>query len=107
MKPNRLIQKIFAIILLFVFSQKAVVGLYLHNWLHVTNSEHSSSNPIAPNVTSYTCNCADDFSMPFTESSACINQTISSPEAEFIGFHKFLVPFTSTFFYSLRGPPVI
>jgi len=103
MKPNRLILKSFAIILLLVFSQKIGAGLYLHNWLHTTNCKQSS--PIGSNVVGYACNCVDDFSMPFAESLEPATQTIPSTEVEFISFHKFLIPLSATFFYSLRGPP--
>jgi len=103
MKPNQRILKSFAIILLLVFSQKVGAGLYLHNWLHAINFEQSS--PIGSNVVKYSCNCVDDFSMPFAETLDCFDQPITSAEGEFIGFRKFLVPFSPTFFYSLRGPP--
>jgi|SRR5438552_18406380 len=104
MKPNRLIQKIFAIILLFVFSQKAVVGLYLHNWLHVTNCKQSSQST-GPRVVGTSCNCVDDFSIPFAENPEKVSEIISSLEIELSAPNKFFIPLTSPLFYCLRGPP--
>jgi hypothetical protein len=104
MKPNQHILKSFAIILLLVFSQKIGLGLYLHNWLHTNNCQQSL--PIGNNVSGYTCSCVDDFSMPFAGNLEPVTQTISTERVEFIACHKFLIPFSSTFFHSLRGPPV-
>jgi hypothetical protein len=106
MKSNQLKLKGLAIILLLTFSQKMGAGLYLHNWLHLKNCKQSSQSG-GTNVINYNCTCVDDFSMPFAESLEPVTQTISSAEIEFISFHKFLAPFSPTFFNSLRGPPVI
>jgi len=106
MKPNRHIQKSFAIILLLLFSQKAGVELYLHNWLHTNNSKQLPQHTPGKNVVSYSCNCLDDFSMPFAENVEPLAQTIFSTEVEFVAFQKFSAPSSSIFFYSLRGPPV-
>jgi hypothetical protein len=106
MRPNQRILKSFAIVLLLVFSQKIAGGLYLHNWLHQKNCKQSTHST-GTNVVGYTCTCVEDFSIPFAEAPACFNQPVPSIEVEFIGFHKFLVPYSSSFFYSLRGPPAV
>ena len=103
MRSNRPTLKIFAIILLLVFSQKIGGGLYLHNWLHSNNCRETQST--GTNVSGYNCSCIDDFSMPFAENPETIVQTISSTEAEFISFYKFLVPLSPALFNSQRGPP--
>jgi len=106
MKPNRFIQKSFAIILLLLLIQKTGVELYLHNWFHASNYKQSVPNAPGNNVVSYSCNCFDDFSMPFTESVEPLAQPIFSTEVEFVAAVKFSIPFSSIFYYSLRGPPV-
>jgi len=105
MRSNRPTVKSLAIILLLVFCQKVGGGLYLHNWLHANNCRETQST--GANVSGYNCSCIDDFSMPFAGSLEPVTQRISSTEIEFISFYKFLVPFSSTYFSSLRGPPVI
>ncbi|MFI5188588.1 MAG: hypothetical protein ACHQF0_17780 [Chitinophagales bacterium] len=106
MKPNRFIQKSFAIILLLVFAQKSGIELYLHNYLHTTHYKQSIPNTSGKNVVSYPCNCIDDFSMPFADNAEPVIQTIFPKEIEFVVFHKSSALFSSIFFYSLRGPPV-
>jgi hypothetical protein len=107
MKFNRPIQKFFAIVLLLLFAQKIGVELYLHNWLHTNNSKQFHSQVPVQNVVSYSCNCIDDFSMPFAEpaseilTSAIVYQPIFfSPDIQSDSFTAFL-------FHSLRAPPAI
>ena len=104
MRSNRLTVKSLAIILLLVFCQKVGGGLYLHNWLHANNCRQST-HTAGQVVSGYNCSCIDDFSMPFAENSEIIVQAISSTEAKFISFYKFLIPFSSALFNSQRGPP--
>ena len=107
MNPNRLIVKVFAIILLVVFSQKIGVGLFLHNWLHVKNCSQSSSQPGAANAVNYNCNCIDDFSMPFAEP---VTETISFIAIAHQSFVSFYTQPLSVFFpvyNSLRAPPAL
>ena len=106
MKANRVIHRSSAIILLLIFGQKIGVELYLHNCLHTSNSKQFPQHTPVKNVVSYSCNCLDDFSMPFAENVEPLAQTIFSTEVEFIAFQKFSTPSSSIFFYSLRGPPV-
>ena len=106
MRSNQLKLKGLAIILLLVFSQKMGAGLYLHNWLHLKNCRQSSQSG-STNVISYTCTCVDDFSMPFAENTEKVSQIVSSIKFDFISSYKFLIPLSSTFFYSLRAPPFV
>jgi hypothetical protein len=105
MRSNQRKLKVLAVILLLAFSQKIGIGLYLHNWLHVKNSKQSSQ-PGSVNVVSYNCTCVDDFSMPFAENPEKVSQIIPSIRFEFNPSYKSLIPLSSTFFYSLRGPPL-
>lgn len=106
MKPRRFIRKCFAIILLIVFVQKGGVELYLHNWLHTNNCKQSVPQSQDNNVASRSCNCIDDFSMPFTESLETPKHVIFSSKVESVGFQKCSTPSIHIFFCSLRGPPV-
>jgi len=105
MRSNRPTVKSLAIVLLLVFCQKVGGGLYLHNWLHANNCRQST-HTAGQVVSGYNCSCIDDFSMPFAENSEAIVQTISFPEAEFISFYKFSIPFSSAPFNPQRGPPL-
>jgi hypothetical protein len=91
---------------LLVFSQKIGGGLYLHNWLH-TNTCKQSTQTTGVSVSSYNCSCIDDFSMPFAEDAEKVSQPISVIKPEFSSPDKFLIPPSSTIFYSLRAPPSI
>jgi len=105
MKTGSFTHKIFAIVLLLVFAQKMGGGLYLHNWLHVKNCEQSIPKTAGKNITSYSCNCIDDFSMPFTENDEKIVGVISALNIEYSSSFKSLIPLSSSFFFSLRAPP--
>ena len=105
MKPTRLIQKSFAIILLLVFAQKVGVELYLHNWLHANKCKQEQPNQQDKTIVTYSCHCFDDFTMPFTGEPEKVSQPISSVAFEFTSLQKISVPFSSTFFFSLRAPP--
>jgi len=105
MKPTRFIQKSFAIILLILFVQKIGVELYLHNWLHTANYRQPSPHIPGNNVVGYSCNCIDDFSMPFTETAEPLSQAIFPTHVEFIALAEFSVSSSSIFYHSLRGPP--
>jgi hypothetical protein len=88
-----------------IFCQKVAGGLYLHNWLHANACKQMSHTP-GEVVTGYNCSCIDDFSMPFAETSEAIVQTISSTEVEFVSLYKSLIPFSTSLFHLLRGPPI-
>jgi hypothetical protein len=81
-------------------------GLYLHNWLH---AKSESTVPLSPgkNIVSYSCNCIDDFSMPFTECDEKIANIIVAPAFQHNISLQSFIPFSSTFFFSLRAPPAL
>ncbi|MFI5188215.1 MAG: hypothetical protein ACHQF0_15905 [Chitinophagales bacterium] len=107
MRSGRIIQKSFAIILLLVFAQKSGVELYLHNWLHAGNYKQSLPNAPRKNVVSYSCNCIDDFSMPFAESTPEIGSSTAIPHQIFYSLYIRSDSFSFLLFNSLRAPPAI
>ena len=103
----RRLNKITAIFLILVFTQKSGLGLYLHNWLH-QNKNHAASNPAtrAFNTIQQTCSCIDDTLRPLTGSHDIIE--IKIPEKYFPTFYDcYYAPILSPtkIFYGLRGPP--
>ena len=87
-----------------MLGQKFGVGLFLHNVLHVTetNQETPSSND---NAISFACNCIDDFSSPFTETEHIDLTTFSSYPVVLFSFTEQDVPAAFYLFNSLRAPP--
>jgi hypothetical protein len=106
MRSNRLTVKSFAIILLLVFCQKVGGGLYLHNWLHAKACTETSQSSGAK-VTGYNCSCIDDFSMPFADHAEKVSQPDIAITTEYIPSYQSVIPFSSTFFHSLRAPPFV
>jgi hypothetical protein len=106
MRSNRLTVKSLAIVLLLVFCQKVGGGLYLHNWLH-SNTCKQSSHTTGDVISGYNCSCIDDFSMPFADDAEKPSQPGISIKTEFNPSHNSSIPFSSTFFHSLRAPPFI
>ena len=72
-----------------------------------TNTCKQSTETTGVSVSSYNCSCIDDFSMPFAEDAEKVSQPISVIKPEFSSPDKFLIPPSSTIFYSLRAPPSI
>lgn len=83
------------------------VGLYLHNLLH--NKDYNQSSAALPDgkKVNYTCNCIDDFTMPFTETSIVELLVVNSSDFEYTSFYKESIPFSFHFFNSLRAPPFV
>jgi hypothetical protein len=106
MRSNRSTLKSFTVILLLVFCQKVGGGLYLHNWLHANACKQSAHTP-GNVVSGYNCCCIDDFSMPFADDAEKISQPIIPIKTEFIASYHSNIPFSSTFFHSLRAPPFV
>ena len=59
--------KIVAVLLLLVFTQKAGLRLWMHNWLHESKSAQTHSTPGTENL-QLKCDCFDDAMMPLLES---------------------------------------
>jgi hypothetical protein len=106
MRQNRLISNLVAIILLLALSQKIGFGIFYHNWQHTKNCSTGSPASSA-HLYNANCNCIDDFSMPFTETS---EQPIFSAPVFLQEFSP--LPIASIFsafrfFNSLRAPPAL
>jgi hypothetical protein len=105
MKVKQYISKCFSLFLIILLLQKSGGGLVLHEWLHIQNNpcvshEHPEVVASVPN-----CNCIDDYYMPFAEPPATIVQPVLPSKKEFVAIPQLPIPFSLTFFHSLRGPP--
>lgn len=63
--PFRL--RLLAFCLLLIFSQKAGVGLVLHNLFHGNNGKTAAEKHPESRSISFDCSCKDDLSLPFEE----------------------------------------
>ncbi len=107
MKFNRYISKCISIFFMGLLLQKAGGSLILHDWFHTQNTTHASDGHAAIDASAYNCTCVDDFYVPFAETPAQIVQLTPSIQSEFIVLPSLPIPFSLTFFHSLRGPPSI
>jgi hypothetical protein len=107
MKPGSFTHKIFAVVLLLVFAQKMGGGLYLHNWLHVKSCERSIPKTAGNSITSYSCNCIDDFSMPLMQPASEIFSNVTETKQIFFSSPIPSHSFSFLLFNSLRAPPVM
>jgi hypothetical protein len=101
------ILRFIAILLILVFSQKSGTGLFLHNLLHTKNiiAEHPVKEDQKSKDLGYSCTCIDDFFMPFDEAAETVcPQPVLYPDTP-LQFLEESVPFHTTIFSSLRGPP--
>ena len=103
MKPKQFITKFLAFICLLVLSQKMGVGLYLHNLLH---SKDYKASAAGNRTAQYSCNCIEDFTMPFTETNVVELPTVVDSHFEYTSFYKETILFSFHFYNSLRAPPI-
>ena len=99
--------RLISILLILVFSQKSGTGLFLHNLLHSQNIivDHPVREDQKNNDLSYACTCIDDFFIPFDEVAETVcPQPVLHPDVP-LSFFKETVPFHTSIFSSLRGPP--
>ncbi|HVZ56918.1 MAG TPA: hypothetical protein VG870_09705 [Chitinophagaceae bacterium] len=64
MRIKQVLIKVFAVLVLLVFTQRGGLGIYLHNWLHLA----ASQDPLPPGESrtiSFNCHCLEDLAMPF------------------------------------------
>jgi hypothetical protein len=104
MLQNRLVIKLVAFVLIVLLSQKAGFGIYFHNSQHIQVA-NTKCDEHSVGITSFHCNCIDDFSMPFTETDDTINSFSPVFLQNFIASPTNSVVNTSRFFNSLRAPP--
>lgn len=96
--------KIVATFLLLVFTQKAGLRLWMHDWFHESRTAQALSIPHASHV-QLKCDCFDDAMMPLLGSSLF---TIPLPVRVYATLTApYQTPILSAekVFYSLKGPP--
>jgi hypothetical protein len=101
-KPKQFITKFIAFICLLALSQKMGGGLYLHNLFHNKDFKTTGGNT----TVQYSCNCIDDFTMPFTEADVVELPPIPITHFNHNSFYKEPISFQIRFFNSLRAPPI-
>ena len=106
MRPDRKIQNILAIFFLLMLGQKTGAGLALHNIFHTKNYNQTPANSDGT-TSNYSCNCIDDFTMPFAETEAVNIPLAPVSYFEFISFYNVTESYTSDLFNSLRAPPAV
>jgi hypothetical protein len=93
-----------AVILLLVFSQKAGLRMWMHNWLHESKMAHSRTASGSETL-KLNCDCYDDAMMPLLESPLII---VPEPVRQFttlmVNRHSPILS-ADKVFYSLKGPP--
>jgi hypothetical protein len=103
----RRFSKIIAFLLLLVFTQKLGVRLWMHDWLHETQTRSltSSKFPTAEKLP-LRCDCIDDMQMPLTATPAIVLEVPRQQSITLLA--AWLPPFSAAekVFYSLKGPPV-
>jgi hypothetical protein len=99
------IKKIAALLLILVFSQKMGMGLYLHNWLHASNTHETSAAPLTSEELKNACSCINDFTAPLTQTEV---QEIPLPNLELFApavVAVYTLPVVYKYYHSLRAPP--
>lgn len=100
------IKKIISVLLLLILIQKMGGGLYLHNYFHVTgNIELSDKTELNASHVNYSCNCIDDFYLPFTGPSAELVLLVPVSHVSFASTYIQSHSVSALFFNSLRAPP--
>jgi hypothetical protein len=107
MKGRSFILRCTAFFLILVFSQKSGAGLFLHSLLH--SPKTISEFPVKENEKGkgleYACACMDDFLMPFDEATEPVcSLPVLTPAIPFT-FFEGDIPFHTSIFSFLRGPP--
>ncbi len=96
--------KMVAVLLLLVFTQKAGLRLWMHNWFHETKTAQNRTAPGSDNL-QLKCDCFDDAMMPLLESPQF---TVSLPLRQYATLTvDRCSPILSAekIYYSLKGPP--
>ena len=96
--------KMVAVLLLLVFTQKAGLRLWMHNWFHESKTAQNQSLPGSENL-QLKCDCFDDAMMPLLESPQF---TVPLPLRQYATFtvdrHSPILS-ADKVYYSLKGPP--
>jgi hypothetical protein len=103
MKLKQIIRKVFAVVLIIVFSLKAGTGLYFHDYVHIKNSACTAE--AGPKEIKLICNCIIDFYLPFTKAAQQQITFSSFTYKEYILSATSSVFTSACFFHLLRAPP--
>lgn len=93
--------------LLLIFFQQMGAGLFIHNLFHDTKQTTRvpfEQNESKANV-NFTCNCVDDFLMPFVEADVALVLQKPFRYTNPPTIYDDRICFTDLIFFSLRGPP--
>ena len=96
--------KIVAMLLLLVFTQKAGLRLWMHNWFHETKTAQVKTTPGAENL-QLKCDCFDDAMMPLLESPQFL---VPGPIVQYTTLtadRPSPIISVDKIYYSLKGPP--
>jgi hypothetical protein len=108
MRASSIIRRGIAYFLLLVFFQQTGAGLFIHNLLH--DKTPIGQSPVKKNETaneiSFSCNCADNFLMPFVEGDEPTFLNRPYTHSKPVDAYTEQSYFTSLIFSALRGPPV-
>jgi hypothetical protein len=105
MRTRSFIFRCAAFLLILVFAQKTVAGLFVHNLFHCSSSNTKIPGQEKGNDIKINCNCVDDFLMPFAGAEgAVIPQPALTMLIPFTIFQD-NISFHTTVFSPLRGPP--
>ena len=100
------IKKFVSVILIIVLLQKIGGGLFLHNYLHTTNKkEHVTHSQIHLGILNSSCNCIDDFYIPFAEPENKLDTSVSDKAQIFNSKYVPPISICLRIFNSLRAPP--
>lgn len=106
MQVRSFIVRCAAFLLLLVFTQKSGAGLLLHNALHTTQAtDEAKGKPADSKEISFSCNCIDDFLMPFAEPDEPVVAMVFESYETPVFFFDSAIPFRESVHASLRGPP--
>ena len=106
MLGNRILKNVWVVLLMLVFSQKMGMGLYLHNWLHISKQQHAgTSSPGSGQEVKFACGCINDFTLPFTETPALQVPVPTISVHIPVAVAIVNLPVVYKYFRSLRAPP--
>lgn len=97
--------KLVATVLLLVFTQKAGLRLWMHDWFHETKLAREQTSPTTAHI-QLQCDCFDDAMMPLLGSPAF---TVPPPVCAYAPLtvaHESPIISADKIYYSLKGPPL-
>jgi hypothetical protein len=101
--------RVISFFLILIFSQKLVLGLWLHNWLHASRTDRSSvcvnHGAACFELQQATCTCIDDALMPFIQSNPIICQGHRWHRTVFLLIPQSVAISRDELIPALRGPP--